>query len=141
EDLNFASITANEDNATGKFSTFSGDATKTGDREFSFDESEEQLAEGNYYVGVISNDGLAATMWSSSEVDGYGNIVTSQYETEDGVQALGIQSNDLYYHRSFMPEPSSNPAEIKIAIAEDENNDGKVDWQDGAIVYRDIMQD
>src|SRR5690625_1611886 len=40
-----------------------------------------------------------------------------------------------------MPEPSSNKPTIKIAIAEDLNDDDKVDWQDAAIAYRDIMQD
>src|SRR5699024_2664469 len=56
-------------------------------------------------------------------------------------KAIGIESNTVYYNRDFMAEPSSNQPTVKVAIAEDLNDDDQVDWQDGAIAYRDIMQD
>src|SRR5699024_8971823 len=84
---------------------------------------------------------LSAGVWSSSEVDGYHNLLANRYETENGDKAIGISSNALFYHRDFMPEPSSNNPVIKVAVAEDVNEDNKVDWQDAAIAYRDIMQD
>lgn len=141
-DMNFISVNSNEEGAAAKLTNLSGDVTKLGDIDVTVDENMEGVGTSKaYYTAFLSNDELSAGVWSSSEVDGYGNLIATRYESETGGKAIGIGSNSLFYHRDFMPEPSSNPAEIKIAVAEDINDDQKVDWQDGAIAYREIMQD
>lgn len=142
DQLNFVSVNETETDAEGKFANLSGDLNAPGDVLISVDSDMTDIdsSEG-YYVGVVSNDELSAGVWSSSEVDGHYNLIANRYENGDGAKTLGIGSSAFHYHRSFMPEPSSNTPTVKIAIAKDINDDGVVDWQDGAIVYRDIIQE
>jgi endo-alpha-N-acetylgalactosaminidase len=141
-DMNFISINSSQTDAKAKLTNLSSDVTKPGDVDVSVDSSMDKIGTSDsYYTALLSTDELSAGVWSSSEVNGYRNLVASRYESENGVKAMGIGSSKLFYHREFMPEPSSNPPTVKIAIAEDLNEDDKVNWQDGAIAYRDIMQD
>ncbi|CQR47234.1 Endo-alpha-N-acetylgalactosaminidase precursor [Paraliobacillus sp. PM-2] len=141
-DMNFISVNASEASAKAKLTNLSSDVTKPGDVDVTVDSEMERIGStSKYYTAILSNDELSATIWSSSEVNGYRNLVANRYENEAGEKAMGIGSSKLFYHREFMPEPSSNPQTIKITIAEDLNNDSTVDWQDGAIAYRDIMQE
>uniref|UniRef100_UPI003709A9CA endo-alpha-N-acetylgalactosaminidase family protein n=1 Tax=Gracilibacillus timonensis TaxID=1816696 RepID=UPI003709A9CA len=140
--LNFISVNDQEKNATAKLTNLSGDINQPGDVDITVDESLDKIGSSeSYYVGVLSNDQLSGTIWSSSEVNGHKNLIANRYENDEESKAIGLGSSALYYHRSFMNEPSSNQPMIKIAIAEDENQDNEVDWQDGAIAYRDIMQE
>lgn len=139
-DLNFASVNSGEENAKARFANLSSDVTKPGDVDVKVDGSMAGIgSKASYYVGFVSNNELSAGVWSSSEVNGYLNLIASRYENADGAKAIGIGSNALYYHRSFMPEAQKLMPTIKVAIAEDLNEDNKVDWQDGAIAYRGIM--
>ena len=141
-DMNFISVNSDQTDANAKLTNLSSDVTKPGDLDVTVDSSLEDIGTSkNYYTAFLSTDELSAGVWSSSEVDGYGNLVANRYENDNEDKALGIGSNKLFYQREFMSEPSSNQPQVKIAIAEDENDDAKVDWQDGAIAYRDIMQD
>ncbi|GHI00005.1 endo-alpha-N-acetylgalactosaminidase family protein [Neobacillus kokaensis] len=140
--MNFISVNSSENDANAKLTTLSGDVTKPGDVDVKVDSSMSGIGSTNrYYTGFLSNGQLSAGVWSSSEVDGYGNIVANRYENSNGDKAMGLSSNLFYYHRNFMPEPQATKPTVKIAIAEDMNDDKQVDWQDGAIVYRDIMQE
>lgn len=141
-DMNVISADSSQDGAEAKLTNISSDVTKPGDVDVDIDTSMDDIgtSEG-YYTAFLTTGELSAGVWSSSEVDGYKNLVANRYETEDGDKAMGISSNTLFYHKDFMSEPSSNKPTIKVAIAEDINEDGKVDWQDAAIAYRDIMQD
>ncbi|WP_244933568.1 endo-alpha-N-acetylgalactosaminidase family protein [Neobacillus mesonae] len=140
-DLNLISVNSAQTNAKAKLTNLSSDVTKPGDTDVRVDSSMGGIGTSSrYYTAFLSTDKLSAGVWSSSEVNGYGNLVASRYQNEDGSKALGIGSSLLYYHRDFMPNPQSKPT-IKITIAEDLNRDDQVDWQDGAIAYRDIMQD
>lgn len=141
-DMNFISVNSNQTNANAKLTNLSSDVKKLGDVDVAVDSSMENIETSeSYYTAFLSTDELSAGVWSSSEVNGYRNLVASRFENENGAKAMGIGSSPLFYHREFMPKPSSNKPTIKIAIAEDSNRDNKVDWQDGAIAYRDIMQD
>ncbi|WP_257215888.1 endo-alpha-N-acetylgalactosaminidase family protein [Fredinandcohnia onubensis] len=141
-DMNFISVNSNEENAKAKLTNLSSDVTKPGDVDVTVDTDMNRVGTTDtYYTAFLSNNDLSAGVWSSSEVDGHRNLTANRYENEVGAKAVGIGSSPLFYHREFMPKPSSNPATIKIAIAEDLNEDSNVDWQDGAIAYRDIMQD
>ncbi|ASK64334.1 endo-alpha-N-acetylgalactosaminidase [Virgibacillus phasianinus] len=141
-DMNFISVNATETNAKAKLTNLSSDVTKPGDVTVKVDEEMEKMGTSKgYYTAFLSTDELSAGVWSSSEVDGYHNLIANRNENDNGDKALGIASSPLYYHREFMPEPSSNKPTIKIAIAKDVNEDDEVNWQDSAIAYRDIMQD
>lgn len=141
-DMNLISVNSDEKNAKAKLANLSSDVTKSGDVDVTVDSSMENIgSKGTYYATFLSNDQLSAGVWSSSEVNGYRNLVASRFENKNGAKAMGVGSNALYYHRPFMPEPQLTKPTIKIAIAEDLNLDHNVDWQDGAIAYREIMQD
>src|SRR5699024_5001820 len=140
--MNLISADSSQADAQAKLANISTDVTKPGDSDVEIDSSLEKIGTSSgHYMAFLTTGELSAGVWSSSEVDGYNNLLANRYETEDGEKAMGISSNALFYHRDFMPEPSSNKPTIKIAIAEDLNDDDNVDWQDAAIAYRDIMQD
>lgn len=140
--LNFISVHSAQSNAKAKLTNLSSDVTKPGDVDVTVDASMEGIGSSErYYTAFLSTDSLSAGVWSSSEVNGYRNLVANRYQNEDGTKAIGIGSSLLYYHRAFMPEPQGNKPTVKIAIAEDANKDQEIDWMDGAIAYREIMQD
>src|SRR5699024_1983029 len=141
-DMNLISADSSQSDAQAKLANISTDVTKPGDTDVDIDSSLDNLGTSSgHYMAFLTTGELSAGVWSSSEVDGHNNLIANRYETEDGDKAMGISSNTLFYHKDFMSEPSSNKPTIKVAIAEDINEDGKVDWQDAAIAYRDIMQD
>lgn len=141
-DMNVISADSSQDEAEAKLTNISSDVTKPGDVDVNIDSSMDDIESSKgYYTAFLTTGELSAGVWSSSEVDGYKNLIANRYETEAGDKAMGIGSNTFFYHRDFMSEPSSNQPTIKVAIAEDINDDGDVDWQDAAIAYRDIMQD
>ena len=60
--------------------------------------------------------------------------------------SLGLASAPWYYHRTVTDSKGKKYTvaetalpQMAVAIAGDENEDGAVNWQDGAIAYRDIM--
>ncbi|MBY7142847.1 endo-alpha-N-acetylgalactosaminidase [Virgibacillus sp. NKC19-3] len=141
-DMNLISVDSSQAEAHAKLTNISSDVTVPGDTDVEVNDSMDEIGTSSgHYTAFLTTGELSAGVWSSSEVDGYNNLLANRYEAENGDKAMGISSNSLFYHRDFMPEPSSNKPTIKIAIAEDLNDDDKVDWQDGAIAYRDIMQD
>ncbi|MEH7083513.1 endo-alpha-N-acetylgalactosaminidase family protein [Neobacillus drentensis] len=141
-DLNFVSVNSAQTNAKAKLTNISGDVTKTGDVDVTVDSSLGGIGTSErYYTAFLSTNTLSAGVWSSSEVNGYRNLVANRYQNKDGTKAIGISSSLLYYQREFMPEPQTTKPTVKIAIADDLNKDDEVDWQDGAIAYREIMQD
>ena len=138
--MNLVSINSNQKNAKARFANLSSDVTKPGDVDVIVDEEMGGIgSKASYYTGFVSNNELSAGVWSSSEVNGYLNLVANRYENPDGAKVLGVGSNTLYYHRSFMPESQDYKPTIKVAIAEDLNKDKSLDWQDGAIAYRELM--
>lgn len=140
-DMNFISVNSNQKDANAKLTNLSSDVTKSGDVDVVVDSSMSGIGTSNtYYTAFLSTNELSAGVWSSSEVNGYRNLVAKRYETENGAKAMGIGSSLLYYQRGFMPEPQASKPTIKIAIADDLNHDNEINWQDGAIAYRDIMQ-
>ncbi|WHY77082.1 endo-alpha-N-acetylgalactosaminidase family protein [Neobacillus sp. WH10] len=141
-DLNFISVNSAQTNAKAKLTNLSSDVTKPGDVDVTVDSTLGGIGTSErYYTAFLSTDKLSAGVWSSSEVNGYRNLVANRYQSEDGTKAIGIGSSLLYYQREFMSKPQSKKPTVKIAIADDLNRDNEIDWQDGAIAYREIMQD
>lgn len=99
----------------------------------------------NYMYAVISNDELSASMHSNSQFSTGGgsndfvrlNARAKEFETFNSV---GLSSSPWIYHRDVMfNEQTLELPEAKVVITEDANGDGVVNWQDGAIAFRDIM--
>ncbi|NEW65721.1 discoidin domain-containing protein [Carnobacteriaceae bacterium zg-84] len=104
--------------------------------------------ERGFMYGFVSDNHLAAGVWSNSQYSsgGGGNDYTRlrvSKHNADSQAYIGIGSspfiyqkahdNKVYHERTFVL-PSA-----KIVVTKDRNNDQVVDWQDGAIAYRDIM--
>ena len=111
----------------------------------------------DYMYGFVSNDEMSAGLWSNSENDGRSvattvtggskntrvQAVTAQ--KEDYV-TLGLGSTAWYYHRvvtdsqnrSYVVKETEMP-KAKVIIAGDMNDDAQIDWQDGAVAFRSIM--
>ncbi len=114
----------------------------------------------DYIYGFVSNEDYSAAMWSNSEHDGRAaaagisagskntRVHYTVQEVEDGERSLGLESSEWYYHRvitdtkgrSYIVDETEMP-QTKIIITGDRNDDEMIDWQDGAIAYRDIQHE
>ncbi|NEG88716.1 beta-sandwich domain-containing protein [Bifidobacterium aerophilum] len=150
------SVRSSQDGAQFTGARMSSDTNKNGDT--NFDVTDETSAKGaDYTYGFISGAGLSAGLWSNSEHDGTtasGNIaggakntrVITDTQSVEGDVSFGLSSAAWYYHRivtdskgrSYTVDETDMP-KMSVAIAGDANEDGTVNWQDGAIAYRDIM--
>ncbi|WP_324126420.1 endo-alpha-N-acetylgalactosaminidase family protein [Bifidobacterium sp. B4114] len=111
----------------------------------------------DYMYGFLSADGLSAGLWSNSEHDGttasktgtggaQNTRVMTVRDQVDGVTVLGLTSAPWIYNRvvqdsrgrSYTVGETNKPA-MAVALAGDLNDDGVVNWQDGAIAFRHIM--
>lgn len=139
-DLNFISVNDTQKDAEAKLTNLSSDVTKSGDVTVKVDSAMKGIgSKARYYTAFLSTNELSAGVWSSSEVNGYRNLIARHYENENGNKVVGIGSNTLYYHRDFMKQPSSNTPTVKVVIAENINGDNEVNWEDAAIEYRDLL--
>lgn len=97
-----------------------------------------------YMYAFVSGGGLSAGLWSNSE-----NNVTADWQRvaanvteKDGHKAIGLSSNYWTYQKGEAYREENKDYElpsVKVAITGDQNGDDIVDWQDGAIAYREIM--
>jgi len=86
-------------------------------------------------VAILSADGVSSALWSSA-IQSYGNLLV-QTTASGGVNTTGAWSNTWSY-RGPDGKVVALP-EAKVVLTGDRNGDGNVDWQDGAIAYREIM--
>lgn len=102
----------------------------------------------NYMYGFVSNNKVAAGVWSNSQynVGGGANDYTRlqiDKQTVGNTNYLGINSSPFIYERHYnnkvYDESTLELPQATVTFTKDANNDGIVDWQDGAIAYRDIM--
>ena len=114
-----------------------------------------------YMYGFVSDRYLAAGLWSNSQYDerlngskAFTRIRTNK-DTFGKTNYLGLASSPYYYQRAHAmhDENGKKTGEYwtynertwkelphsKVILTEDINKDNKVDWQDGAIAYRKIM--
>ena len=113
---------------------------------------------GDFMYAFISADGMSAGLWSNSENDGRnkasniwagGASNTRIWATSglsEGKKTLSLSSTKWYYHRKVKDSHNreyvvteTEMPKAKIVITGNENDDDKVDWQDGAIAFRSIM--
>lgn len=92
----------------------------------------------------LQNGKLSAGLFSNSEVEGDKRVMRV-----NGADVMSLTSAKWYYEMGdangqkqaskYEEYPVSDLPCAKVAIAEDENKDGEIDWNDSALAYRDIM--
>ena len=92
-----------------------------------------------YLYAIVNTKKLAGAIWSNAvEEKTDNNRLQKQTIKKDRVITTKVWSGSWIYRAKGMTAPSPLP-ELKIVITNDVNNDNKVDWQDGAIAYRTIL--
>ena len=93
----------------------------------------------NYLYGIVNTAQLAASIWSNSVTEKNDDTrVQKQTVAKADYSRTGIWSGSWIYRAKGMKTTDPLPA-AKIVITNDANGDNKVDWQDGAIAFRSIM--
>lgn len=142
-------VTSDEEEAQFVGSTMSVNTHHSGDVVINLDGPIEQKDFGVMY-GFVSNKDLAAGVWSNSQYS-YGGI-TEDYtrlsvlsKTVEGENSVSVNSAPWLYQREHKGTAFNDRTHIlpsaKVVVTDDLNDDGKVDWQDAAIAYREIMND
>ena len=142
-------VSVSSDQAGAKFdgATMSNNTHISGDDHIAVTNPMKDLAKG-YMYGFVSTDKLAAGVWSNSQ-NSYGGgsndwtRLTAFKQTVGNTNYVGIQSSEWQWEKAYkgivFPEYTKELPSAKVVITEDANADKKVDWQDGTIAYRSIM--
>ena len=166
-DHSLVSVRSSQESATFAGTKMSSNTRITGD---TFRNVDETLANGqnDYMYAFVSADGMSAAVESNSEHEGSnvaayvrlgGASNTRIWATASevgGDKVMGLGSALFYWNRAleskdesdptgmtnkmYVTEPTENPL-VKVIITGDENKNGTVDWQDGAIAFRDISHE
>ena len=147
--LGNALVSVSSEQAGAKFdgATMSNNTHVSGDDHIEVTNPMKDLSKG-YMYGFVSTDKLAAGVWSNSQ-NSYGGgsndwtRLTAYKETVGNANYVGIHSSEWQWEKAYkgivFPEYTKELPSAKVVITEDANADKKVDWQDGAIAYRSIM--
>lgn len=139
-----ASVTNQDNSAQLAYAQMSGSTTKKGDYFVDIDRSFTQTS-GAYreYEGMyafVSNDTFSAGLYSNSEKNNDLRVTASpgvaMDEEGNAFTYLGLRSSVWTLENQGV---KSDLPSVSVIIARDENGNGEVDWQDGAIAYREIM--
>ncbi|WP_330633025.1 endo-alpha-N-acetylgalactosaminidase family protein [Halocatena halophila] len=141
---NLVSVRDSQPDATLAATDFSVDGSKNGDYVVSVaDGSVQSSPDGSPYA-FVSTDTVAAGV----ETNAFGPLQNDEGQDPDrlAVQTVdsgsykrtGIWSQPWRYRESDTDDIVELPW-AKVAIAGDKNGDGTVNWQDGAIAFREIM--
>ena len=144
--LNLITITDEQSNAQFMGANVSTNTASSRDEEITFEKGFTSGDSSGYVYGFLSADGVSAGVWSNSERAGDKRLVRN-----NGVNSMSLTSA-FWYHEygdlalnadydsdDYNKTPVSELPCAKVCLTGDENQDGTVDWQDGAIAYRDIM--
>lgn len=139
--LNLATIDDSQTDAQFKGAVNSGNVKASGDREITFSKGFLANVSSTYVYGFVSGNGLSAGVWSNSEAKDDRRVVLN-----NGTNTMSLTSAAWYYEygdsassANYDKTPVSEFPCTKVCIAPDLNDDGVANWQDGAIAYRDIM--
>ncbi|MFD0693001.1 endo-alpha-N-acetylgalactosaminidase family protein [Paenibacillus sp. GCM10027628] len=94
----------------------------------------------DYMYAFVNTNQLAGGLWSNSVYENSDNNgrVREQTVAKTGYSRTGLWSGAWMYRANGMTTTDPLPS-AKVIITPDANSDGTVDWQDGAIAYRTIM--
>ena len=109
------------------------------------------VREGAYYIAEIHNDTLAASLYTNSDLArgaspyDWDFVKAAITEESDGSKSIGLGSAPWVYQRGteyrVQNETIAGETElpfIRVKIVGDANQDGIVNWNDGALAYRAI---
>lgn len=149
------SVNSTQENANLKGALMSSNTTISGD-EYHEITANTELSQ-DYMYAFISNSEMSAGLWSNSENEGsakavgvsggsHNTRVMATTEEKDGYVSLGLGSTKWYWHREeqdskgtwHLVDETDTP-QAKVTIAGNVNGDEEIDWQDGAVEFRDIM--
>ena len=108
----------------------------------------QKIGQENYRYGFLNNHDVAVGLWTNAAQDGTDksedNKIILKTQSINDKNNVGMESNYFTIRAkdddtSKLSDDMLDMPEWKVAFGFDENSDGKVDWQDGAIVYRQIM--
>ncbi|MFA9493252.1 endo-alpha-N-acetylgalactosaminidase family protein, partial [Streptococcus sp. E17BB] len=142
------SVSSADSDAKFNGARMSTNTHRNGDEEVAVTRSMGDMATRGYMYGFVSNNKLAAGVWSNSQHNYGGGAndftrLTVNKFSANGENFIGIQSSPFIYQRAFQNKVYDQRTFVlpsaKVVITRDKNDDGRVDWQDGAIAYRDIM--
>lgn len=149
------SVNSTQENANLKGALMSSNTTISGD-EYHEITANTELSQ-DYMYAFISNSEMSAGLWSNSENEGsakavgvsggsHNTRVMATTEEKDGYVSLALGSTKWYWHREeqdskgtwHLVDETDTP-QAKVTIAGNVNGDEEIDWQDGAVAFRDIM--
>ena len=142
--LNILSVDASEADSVFAGAQASTTTTAKADTYISFDDGFIPSNEDGYLYAFLTNGKLSGGVHSNSEREG-----DKRVERINGADTISLTSAVWYYEsgdstgqasaRYYDYQASELPI-IKVAIAEDDlNGDGEMDWNDGAIAFREVM--
>ncbi|WP_066890372.1 endo-alpha-N-acetylgalactosaminidase family protein [Clostridium nigeriense] len=142
--LNLLTVDAVEKGANFAGAKASTTTTSTGDVFIDFENGFVPSNKDSYLYGFLTNGKLSAGLFSNSEAEGDKRVVRN-----NGADTMSLTSAAWYYElgdkngqkvaKNYKDYPVSDLPCTKVAIAADENGDGDIDWNDGALAFRDIM--
>ena len=141
-DLNLVAVDAVETDAVFNGAKASNSTVTSGDKEITWDEGFNPSTTDGYLYAFLTNGSLSAGLWSNSEIEGDERVVLNS-----GADTMSLASAKWYYEdgdanaqaKSDYAYPVSELPCAKVCIAGDMNEDGDLDWNDGALAFRDIM--
>ncbi len=103
------------------------------------EETESDSIPVGFLYSIVNTKSLAASIWSNSvEEKTDKNRVLKQTVIKDTYRKTGIWCGSWIYRADGMTVTDPLP-KAKIVLTNDANSDNTVDWQDGAIAFRSIM--
>ena len=119
----------------------STNTTARADVQVTWDSGFKPSSGASYLYGFLTNGKLSAGLWSNSEIEGDKRVTFNA-----GADTMGLSSSKWYYEsgdkggqgRNFAYPVSELPC-LKVCIAGDMNGDSELDWNDGAVAFRDII--
>lgn len=143
--LSIVSVRNDQEDANFRGSVISNhvDVEQKGDRSVAVDSSfTADNKENKYMYGIVSNNELSASVWSNSDASRFNRVSTTSYKVGES-DAFGMGSSEWVYADAELQvgeEDGNQPRpSLKVVITDDANGDGIINWNDGAIAYRDIM--
>ena len=142
--LNILTVDASEEESVFAGAQMSTTTTAKADTYITFDDGFIPSNEDGYLYAFLTNGKLSAGIDSNSEREG-----DKRVERINGADTISLTSAVWYYEsgdstgqasKAYYEYQTSELPFIKVAIAEDDlNGDGEMDWNDGAIAFREVM--
>ena len=136
-------LTVDSEDANANFAgAQAAESTVSGDTFIDFEHGFVPSNVDGYMYAFLSTDKLSAGLFSNSEAASDKRVIRA-----NGADNIGLSSAPWFYERGDkegnkrkeLEYPKSELPCAKVAIAGDLNEDGDIDWNDGALAYRDIM--